>query len=299
MCIFLCMGGNSTTWMNTAVLVTCMRNFPKNRGPVSGILKGYVGLSTAIFTDICTALFSSKPSAFLLILAIVPAVICLTAVLFLHENQPASGPVEDRQETEFFHIFNVLAIAVAVYLLVFDITGNHGRVLSLYFAVGLIFLLALPLAVPLYVVLFKSKSNSDIEQPSREPLLAPQKSSTEKQEIVTAIVKVEDAERNRKPLIGEEHTVVQMLQTYDFWILFASFLCGVGTGMCVMNNMGQMGLALGFNDASIFVSLMSIWGFFGRIVSGLLSEYYIWYVCFLTSSRSKTIQVFHFLFHGK
>ncbi|KAH9667300.1 Nodulin-like domain-containing protein [Citrus sinensis] len=67
-----------------------------------------------------------------------------------------------------------------------------------------------------------------------------------------------------------------MLQTYDFWILFASFLCGVGTGMCVMNNMGQMGLALGFNDASIFVSLMSIWGFFGRIVSGLLSEYYIW-----------------------
>lgn len=185
-------------------------------------------------------------------------------------------------------------------MLAFDITGNHGRVLSLYFAVALIFLLALPLAVPLYVVLFKSKSNSDTEQPSsREPLLAPQKSSMEKQEAVTAIVKEEDAERNRKPVIGEERTVVQTIQTYDFWILFASFLCGVGTGMCVMNNIGQMGLALGFNDASIFVSLMSIWGFFGRIVSGLLSEYYIWYVCFLTSSPSKTIQVFHFLFHGK
>ncbi|KAK9232456.1 hypothetical protein WN943_022702 [Citrus x changshan-huyou] len=104
--------------------------------------------------------------------------LAVAPVFFLHENQPASGPVEDRQETEFFHIFNVLAIAVAVYLLVFDITGNHGRVLFLYFAVGLIFLLALPLAVPLYVVLFKSKSNSDIDQPSREPLLAPKKSST-------------------------------------------------------------------------------------------------------------------------
>nr|XP_028949165.1 uncharacterized protein LOC114821297 [Malus domestica] len=51
MCIFLCMGGNSTMWMNTAILVTCIRNFGRNRGPVSGILKGYVGLSTAIFTD--------------------------------------------------------------------------------------------------------------------------------------------------------------------------------------------------------------------------------------------------------
>ncbi|KAM2263645.1 hypothetical protein ACFXTI_039905 [Malus domestica] len=45
------MGGNSTTWINTAILVTYIRNFRRNRGPVSGILKGYVGLSTAIFTD--------------------------------------------------------------------------------------------------------------------------------------------------------------------------------------------------------------------------------------------------------
>ncbi|GAB2216869.1 hypothetical protein Droror1_Dr00000016 [Drosera rotundifolia] len=50
MCLFLCMGGNNTTWMNTIVLVTCIRNFRKNRGPVAGILKGYVGFSTAIFT---------------------------------------------------------------------------------------------------------------------------------------------------------------------------------------------------------------------------------------------------------
>ncbi|TQE10613.1 hypothetical protein C1H46_003726 [Malus baccata] len=31
MCIFLCMGGNSTTWMNTAILVTCIQNFRQNR----------------------------------------------------------------------------------------------------------------------------------------------------------------------------------------------------------------------------------------------------------------------------
>jgi hypothetical protein len=58
MCVFVCLGGNSTTWMNTAVLVTCIRNFRRSRGPVSGLLKGYVGLSIAIFTDTCSALLS-------------------------------------------------------------------------------------------------------------------------------------------------------------------------------------------------------------------------------------------------
>ncbi|KAK9147693.1 hypothetical protein Scep_006450 [Stephania cephalantha] len=61
-----------------------MRNFEKNRGPVSGILKGYVGLTTTIFTDLCSALFSNSPSSFLLMLAIVPAVV-IAVVVFLRE----------------------------------------------------------------------------------------------------------------------------------------------------------------------------------------------------------------------
>lgn len=279
MCIFMCLGGNSTTWMNTAVLVTCMRNFPKNQGPVSGILKGYVGLSTAIFTDICAALFSSNPSKFLLMLAIVPAIVCITAVLFLHETAPASTPIERKQETQYFNVFNVIAIIIAVYLLAFDVTGTHGRQLSVVFAIGLLVLLVIPvLVVPLHSIVFKSDSIYNVEQPIFiEPLLLVPKDSPRKQqekpEIVTAGTK-------QRPLIGEDHTIVGMIQTLDFWILFVSFLCGVGTGLCVMNNMGQMGLALGYLDVSIFISLTSIWGFFGRIVSGLVSEHYLQYVHF-------------------
>lgn len=279
MCIFLCMGGNSTTWMNTAVLVTCMRNFPKNRGPVSGILKGYVGLSTAIFTDISTALFSSNPSPFLLMLALIPAVICLLAALFLHEAAPASNPQEDKQESQFFRIFNVIAIVVAIYLLAFDITGSHGHLLSMMFAGGLLVLLASPLIVPFYALLYKSRSSSDIEQAIKQPLLVDQRAAggqEDKIKIVNEDLKVEKVDQTkRKPSIGEDHTIFEMMQTLDFWILFMSFLCGVGTGMCVINNMAQMGLALGFADVSVLVSLTSIWGFFGRIFSGLLSEYYM------------------------
>ncbi|XP_010246855.1 PREDICTED: protein NUCLEAR FUSION DEFECTIVE 4-like [Nelumbo nucifera] len=276
MCIFLCMGGNSTTWMNTAVLVTCMRNFRKNRGPVSGILKGYVGLSTAIFTDICTAVFSADPSTFILMLAIIPALVCFTGVLFLREVPTSADSTQEKEENHYFNIFNVIAIIVAVYLLTFDVTGSHGRLLSLAFAIGLLILLASPLAVPLYSAFQSWRTNmgsnsGDVERQIKEPLLAA--AAKPAQTVTTAMV--EEVEVRPPPVIGEEHTIVEAMKTLDFWILFVSFLCGVGTGMAVMNNMGQMGLALGYADVSIFVSLISIWGFFGRIISGTASEYFI------------------------
>nr|GME13507.1 protein NUCLEAR FUSION DEFECTIVE 4-like [Ipomoea batatas] len=265
MCVFLCMGGNSTTWMNTAVLVTCMRNFKNNQGPVSGILKGYLGLSSAIFTDLCTALFSSDPSAFLLILALIPAVVCLIAAFFLHESPPAA--TEERQQSHIFLFFNVVAFTVAIYLSIFNFTGSHGQVVSLVFAIGLLVLLVAPLVVPIYLMVDElGLSSLDSEGQGKEPLL-----------LITnegGNVKVV-SEVKLRPMIGEDHTIVEALLTVDFWVLFVSFLCGVGTGLCVSNNLGQMGAALGYAGVSIFVSLTSIWGFFGRIISGMASEHYI------------------------
>lgn len=159
MCIFLCMGGNSTTWMNTAILVTCIRNFRKNRGPVSGILKGYVGLSTAIFTDICTALFNNDPARFLLMLTVVPFVVCLFAIVFLREIPPSSTAAEEKSETRYFAIFNVLAVFIAVYLLIFDITGDHGLALSRAFCILLLILLASSSSVPVYLVIQNNPIN--------------------------------------------------------------------------------------------------------------------------------------------
>ncbi|KAI3496451.1 hypothetical protein L1887_38815 [Cichorium endivia] len=100
--------------MNTAILVTCIHNFRKNRGPVSGILKGYVGLSTAIFIDICTTLFNNDPARFLLMLTIVPFIVCLFSIIFLREIPPSSNAVEEKSETRYFAIFNVIAVIIAI-----------------------------------------------------------------------------------------------------------------------------------------------------------------------------------------
>uniref|UniRef100_A0A2C9V134 Uncharacterized protein n=1 Tax=Manihot esculenta TaxID=3983 RepID=A0A2C9V134_MANES len=291
MCIFLCLGGNSTTWMNTAVLVTCIRNFRRNRGPVSGILKGYVGLSTAIFTDLCSALYSDNPSSFLLMLAIIPFAVCLAAIIFLREIPPAATSEEEKQEFKYFSVFNVVAVIVAVYLLAYGFISNPSHVLSLVFSVILLVLLASPLAVPVYVFVKSwnlnrlKKKADDVEEQMDEPLLNGENEREIQQkpaeEDATAAVSVvaqppaEVVQIKRKPVIGEDHTIFEAMVKLDFWILFVSFLCGVGTGLAVMNNMGQIGLALGYADISIFVSLTSIWGFFGRIASGSVSEFFI------------------------
>lgn len=115
----------------------------------------------------------------------------------------------------------------------------------------------------------KQPGLGDLAEPLLRQEVVPE--SQQKPEVVEEAAAVE----KRRPAIGEDHTIFEAMRSVDFWILFVSFLCGVGTGLAVMNNMGQMGLALGYADVSMFVSLTSIWGFFGRIGSGSLSEYFL------------------------
>ncbi|XP_039792346.1 protein NUCLEAR FUSION DEFECTIVE 4-like [Panicum virgatum] len=283
MCVFLCLGGNSTTWMNTAVLVTCIRNFRRSRGPVSGLLKGYVGLSTAIFTDICSALFADNPASFLVMLAVVPAAVCALAMVFLREG-PAGGAAgataDEAEDGRCFAAINSLAVAIALYLLAADLTGigSGGGVVSAVFVAVLLVLLASPGAVPALLawkswMKARKATNADLEEAesldaAAAPLLVAAKA---------AGMSEEDKARapGERPRLGEEHTIAQALTSLDFWLMFASFLMGVGTGLAVMNNLGQMGVAMGYDDVSLFVSMTSIWGFFGRIASGTISEHFI------------------------
>ncbi|VAI20469.1 unnamed protein product [Triticum turgidum subsp. durum] len=277
MCVCLCLGGNSTTWMNTAVLVTCIRNFRGSRGPVSGVLKGYVGLSTAIFTDVCSALFADDPASFLVMLAVVPAAVCAVAMVFLREGRVASADSGgDEADARGFAAISTLAVAIALYLLAADLTGvgGGGGLVSTVFVAVLMVLLAAPAAVPAYVgwtswMKSRKAANADAED-AAAPLLLDSKEATQPQGNG-------EAEEARGPRLGEEHTIAEALWSVDFWVLFSSFLMGVGTGLAVMNNLGQMGVAMGYTDVSIFVSMTSIWGFFGRLASGTISEHFIKY----------------------
>ena len=191
--------------------------------------------------------------------------------IFLREIPPASSADEESEETRYFAVFNILAVVVAVYLQSYDIIGIKTGVFSVVFASVLLFLLFSPIAIPFHSFIrsLNRGEEQDVEGRVQEPLLR----SAEKEEVV--VEEESPVEERKRPVLGEEHTIMEAMLTVDFWVLFVSFLCGVGTGLAVMNNMGQIGLALGYTDVSIFVSMTSIWGFFGRILSGTLSEHFL------------------------
>ncbi|MCO5571622.1 hypothetical protein L7F22_025368 [Adiantum nelumboides] len=278
MCVVMCMGGNSTTWMNTAVLVTCVRNFRRNRGPVSGILKAYVGLSTAIFTDLCAALFTGNAAAFVLMLALIPLGVCVVAMFLLKPVESKFNLDEDREESRCFTVLNSVAIALALYLLAYDLSGIESQLFSKFIAGGLGIILVAPVALPVYLHVKAARGKR--QTMLNEPLLKNTKPEETKESMIVRDVEkvsqVEGCERGHvysgKKKLGDDFTVVEALRTVDFWLLFFCFLCGVGTGMAVINNMGQIGESMGYSSVSIFVSLISILGFFGRLGSGALSE---------------------------
>ncbi|KAJ4823835.1 hypothetical protein Tsubulata_035128, partial [Turnera subulata] len=82
---------NSNAWFGTAVLVTNMRNFPLSRGTVSGVLKGYVGISAAVYTVVYNLILKGSATKLLLLLTIGVPILCLAMMYLIRPCTPASG----------------------------------------------------------------------------------------------------------------------------------------------------------------------------------------------------------------
>jgi hypothetical protein len=79
----------------------------------------------------------------------------------------------------------------------------------------------------------------------------------------------------RPPARGQDYTILQALFSVDMLVLFVATICGIGGTLTAVDNMGQIGQSLGYPQRTIstFVSLVSIWNYAGRVVSGFASEY--------------------------
>ncbi|XP_062105424.1 protein NUCLEAR FUSION DEFECTIVE 4-like [Humulus lupulus] len=307
-CILIFVGTNGETYFNTASLVSCVQNFPKSRGPVVGILKGFAGLSGAILTQIYTMIHSPDKASIVFMVAVAPTMVTI-ALMFLVRPVGGHKQVRPTDGTSFTLIYSV-CILLAAYLLgvmlVQDLVDVSHTVIII-FTVILFIILLVPIVIPVSLSLASeprsapdqeeaflaqlhqeetepgATSDSEVilseledEKPKEVDLLPRSERKKRIAQLQTKLLQAaaEGAVRvkRRGPRRGENFTLMQALIKADFWLIFVSLMLGSGTGLTVIDNLGQLSQSLGYDNTHIFVSMISIWNFLGRVAGGYFSE---------------------------
>ncbi|XP_047093261.1 protein NUCLEAR FUSION DEFECTIVE 4-like [Lolium rigidum] len=337
MCILIFIGNNGETYFNTAALVSCVQNFPKNRGPIVGILKGFAGLSGAIITQIYAIMHTPDDAALIFMVAVGPAMV-VVALMFVVRPVGGHRQVRPSDGISFTFVYSV-CLVLAAYLmgvmLLEDLVGLSETVMVVC-TIILIALLLLPIVIPVILSFFSNDDESAyaalLPSPRREEASGSVPSEEQHEVILSEVedVKPKDVDllpaserqkriaelqtrlfqaaavgavrvkRRRGPRRGEDFTLLQAMIKADFWLLFFSLLLGSGSGLTVIDNLGQMSQSLGFEESHIFVSMISIWNFLGRVAGGYLSEIIVKDYAYPRAIALATAQVFmaigHFTF---
>ncbi|ONM27389.1 Major facilitator superfamily protein, partial [Zea mays] len=299
MCAYVCVGANSQAFAGTAALVTCVRNFPEARGAVLGLLKGYVGLSSAILAQIYLALYGGGADArsLVLLIAWLPAAVSVVFLGTVRVMPPPNG--RTRRSTsrggvgDVFLCLLYISVALAAYILVMIIVqrqASFSRAAYAASAAGLLVLLFLPLAVVVrqeYRIKHELEGSPSVDAPLpvmvtvveksiAMPLVEPAITTSDTPPSSSCLVGIRSFLRHAfsPPAHGEDYSIPQALVSVDMLVLFLAIACGAGGTLTAIDNMGQIGQSLDYPPKSVdaFVSLISVWNYAGRVTAGYGSE---------------------------
>ncbi|KAJ0817533.1 putative MFS transporter superfamily [Helianthus annuus] len=280
-CMYMCIAANAQNFENTSVLTTTLRNFPENRGVVLGLLKGFTGLSGAILAQIYLAVYGDEHSKdVILLIAWLPAVL---SVVFVYTIREIDGvKVKEVDELRVFYQFLYVSIVLALVIMGITIAQKMVDFSPAGYAGGCAVVCCL-LFAPLFISIKQElkvlkKSNQEgirVCEVRLENLDDIHDHDLDQDQEAKSRLSCYESIFLNKPKRGEDYSILQALLSVDMVILYVATFCGLGTSFTAVDNLGQIGESLGYPRKSIstFVSLLSIWNYFGRIFSGFVSEH--------------------------
>lgn len=273
MCMYICIGATSQNFANTGALVTAVRNFPESRGIMLGLLKGFTGLSGAIMTQLYLAVYGNDSKSLILLIAWLPAAL---SIVFVYVIRAMKVVKQQQNELKIFYQFLYVSIGLALFLMAMTIAQKLVNFPQAAYAVSSTVVCAL-LFVPLFIAIREELILWNQQKEPISPTIIVEKPISAPSAEIT---KIQDPETPcfsnvfKKPERGEDYTIFQALLSTDMIILFLFSFCGLGSSLTAVDNLGQIGESLGYPTKTVktFVSLLSIWNYFGRIFAGFVSE---------------------------
>ncbi|KAL8057091.1 hypothetical protein ABFX02_04G161800 [Erythranthe guttata] len=266
MCCYMLVAAHAMTFFNTANVVTGVHNFPSYSGTIVGIMKGFLGLSGAILIQVYQTIFKNNPTSYLLLLALLPSINSIALMGFVRIFK-----TNEEDEKKHLNAFSFLAITLAAYLTA-TIVIQHVLKLKVSVRVFTFVLLMFLLVSPLIVAI---KAQRDKSYRMVKSLLEHNQISDEREhrgdyhEISNGSDQISETNENLN--------LWQAMKTINFWLLFYTTACAMGSGLATVNNMSQIGESLNYTSLEIntLVSLWSIWNFIGRFGGGYISDYFL------------------------
>ncbi|XP_026418991.1 protein NUCLEAR FUSION DEFECTIVE 4-like [Papaver somniferum] len=284
MCLYICIGANSQNFTLTSVTVTSVKNFPDNRGTLIGLLKGFTGLSGAVMTQLYLAIYGNDSKSLILFIAWLPAVISIFlgyAIRLIKVGQ------QSNVEKRVIYQYLLISVVLALFIMVITITQkqkifSHSSYVVTATIICILLLTPLSISIKEELVLWSLMKKGltppeviTVETPSLvNPIPLPLNTIPSVQEENPKPKNSCFADVFKPPERGEDYTILQAILSIDMLLLVIGGFCGLGTSLTAIDNLGQIGESLGYPTLTIstFISLMSIWNYFGRVCIGLTSE---------------------------
>jgi len=178
------------------------------------------------------------------------------------------------------------SVLLGIYLVgatILDHVVTLNDIINYFLLSIMVLLIFAPLAIPLKMTLFPRSKNSATDNDQKESLLPSSSESNlnfEDEDSFDIDILLAEGEgaikpEKRRPRRGEDFRFREAILKADFWLLFAIYFVGVGSGITVLNNLAQIGIAAGTADTTISLSIFSFCNFFGRLGGGAVSEYLV------------------------